>query len=108
MELRKLLPIPSPVVCSISKAKTLEDLAVYQSVVDALQYLSLTQPNISFGINKACHSIHSPKDADSVHLKHLLQYLKGTVTHGLYITASSNLTLTAYSDADWAGNASDR
>ncbi|CAA7393368.1 unnamed protein product [Spirodela intermedia] len=68
MELNKPLPTPSPTVYSISKAKTLEDPIVYQSVVSALQYLNLIWPDISFAINKACRSMHLLKDADWVHL----------------------------------------
>ena len=34
--------------------------------------------------------------------KHLLRYLKGTLTHGLVLSPSVHLSLEAFSDADWA------
>ena len=52
--------------------------------------------------------MHSPQLADWACLKHLLRYLKGTVTHGLYFSRASPVLLTSFSDADWAGVSSDR
>ena len=39
---------------------------------------------------------------------HILRYLKGILFHGLHFSAQSPLTLRAYSDADWAGDPTDR
>uniref|UniRef100_A0A2N9I8J5 Reverse transcriptase Ty1/copia-type domain-containing protein n=1 Tax=Fagus sylvatica TaxID=28930 RepID=A0A2N9I8J5_FAGSY len=38
----------------------------------------------------------------------ILRYLKGTLFHGLHFSSQSSLTLQAYSDADWAGDPTDR
>ena len=38
----------------------------------------------------------------------ILQYLKGTLFHGFHFSAQSPLILRAYSDADWAGDPTDR
>ena len=38
----------------------------------------------------------------------ILQYLKGTIFDGLHFSSHSSLTLQAYSDADWAGDPTDR
>ena len=38
----------------------------------------------------------------------ILQYLKGTLFHGLHFSAQSPLILRAYSDADWAEDPIDR
>ena len=47
--------------------------------------------------------MHDPKAEHLTHIERILRYLKGTNNHGLHLTKSPNLTLTAYSDADWAG-----
>lgn len=52
--------------------------------------------------------MHSPQSTDWACLKHLLRYLKGTITYGLFFSCTSNLCLTAFSDADWAGDPTDR
>ena len=104
----KPLATPSPVVTPTSKSATHDDPALYQSVVGALQYLNMTRPDIAFAVNQACHSMHSPQPTNWVRLKHLLRYLKGTIDYGLHIKRDFDFSLTAYSDADWAGNAADR
>ena len=47
--------------------------------------------------------MHDPRVPHYNHVKRVLRYLKGTLDHGLHIYSSSPHTLTAYSDADWAG-----
>lgn len=37
-----------------------EDATRYRSVVGALQYLTLTRPDISFSVNKVCQYLHAP------------------------------------------------
>ena len=99
---------PSLVVTPTSKSASYDDPALYLSVLGALQYLNMTRPDITFAVNQACCSMHSPQSTDWVRLKHLLQYLKGTIDYGLHIKRDSDFSLTAYSDADWAGNALDQ
>ena len=47
--------------------------------------------------------MHDPRLPHFNHVKHILHYLKGTLDHGLHFNSSSSTSLTAYSDADWAG-----
>jgi hypothetical protein len=37
-----------------------EDVVAYHSVVGALQYLTLTCPDISFSVNRVCQFLHAP------------------------------------------------
>jgi hypothetical protein len=37
-----------------------QDATKYHSIVGALQYLTLTHPDISFAVNKVCQYLHSP------------------------------------------------
>ena len=41
-------------------------------------------------------------------MKIILKYLQGTQDFGLWYPNNSDLTLHAYTDADWAGNFDDR
>jgi histone deacetylase 1/2 len=36
------------------------DATKYRSMVGALQYVTITRPDISFLVNKVCHFLHGP------------------------------------------------
>jgi hypothetical protein len=36
------------------------DATRYRSIVEALQYLTLTRPDLAFVVNKVCQYLHSP------------------------------------------------
>jgi hypothetical protein len=47
----------------------------YRSIVGALQYLTLTRPNISFHVNKVCQFLHQPTTVHWIAVKQILRYL---------------------------------
>ena len=47
--------------------------------------------------------MHDPRVPHFQALKRVLRYLQGTLTYGLQLYRSTSSTLTAYTDADWAG-----
>jgi histone deacetylase 1/2 len=85
-----------------------KDATNYRSVVGALQYLTLTRPDISFAVNKVCQFLHAPTTVHWAAVKRILRYLKQTTNVGLKIGRSSSLLVSAFSDADWAGCLDDR
>ncbi|XP_042955114.1 uncharacterized mitochondrial protein AtMg00810-like [Carya illinoinensis] len=85
-----------------------EDVTLFRSIVGALQYLSLTRPDISFSVNKVCQFMYSPKLPHWSAVKRILRYLKGTINYGVHFSSQSPFILQAYSDADWAGCPDDR
>lgn len=84
------------------------DPHTYRSIVGALQYATITRPDISYAVNKASQFMHSPSEEHWLAVKRILRYLKGTIHLGLHVSATSSLDLHAYSDADWAGCPDDR
>uniref|UniRef100_A0A2N9I1W1 Integrase catalytic domain-containing protein n=1 Tax=Fagus sylvatica TaxID=28930 RepID=A0A2N9I1W1_FAGSY len=76
-------------------------------VVRALQYCTLTRPDIAFSVNQLCQFMHSPTNTHWAAAKRVLRYLKGTIDHGLFFSKSS-LHLHAFCDSDWAGGPDDR
>uniref|UniRef100_A0A2N9III3 Integrase catalytic domain-containing protein n=1 Tax=Fagus sylvatica TaxID=28930 RepID=A0A2N9III3_FAGSY len=50
----------------------------------------------------------APRSLHYAAVLRILRYLKGTLFHGLHFSSQSSLTLQAYSDADWAGDLTDR
>jgi hypothetical protein len=85
-----------------------EEQLQYRSIVGGLQYLTITRPDLSFAVNRVCQFIQAPTDVHWGAVKRILRFLKGTAGHGLKIQRSTNDTLNAFSDADWAGSPEDR
>ena len=85
-----------------------EDTTRYRSAVGALQYLTLTRPDIAFSVNKVCQFLQTPTDVHWSAVKRLLRYLKHTMKIGLTLQRSSSTLLSGFSDADWAGCPDDR
>ena len=52
--------------------------------------------------------LSAPRSTHYVPVLHILRYLKGTLFHGLFCSAQSPFVLHAFSDADWAGDPTDR
>jgi hypothetical protein len=85
-----------------------DDATSYRSVVGALQYLTLTRPDISFSVNKVCQFLHAPTNHHWSTVKRILRYLHDTNGLGVKISKSSSMLLSAFLDADWTGNIDDR
>jgi len=103
-------PISTSEKLSITEGTSLgeEDSTRYRSVIGALQYLTLTRPDLSFTVYKVCQFLHSPTTAHWSAVKRILRYVKGTLTMGLKIRKSNSTLVSAFSDADWAGCVDDR
>ncbi|RVW27268.1 Retrovirus-related Pol polyprotein from transposon TNT 1-94 [Vitis vinifera] len=84
------------------------DVTHYRSVVGALQYVTLTRPDIAFAVNKACQFMQQPTTAHWLSVKRILRYLRGTMQDGLLFSPSSNLTIEGFTDADWGAHLDDR
>jgi hypothetical protein len=79
------------------------DASDYRSLVGALQYLTMTRPDLQYAVQQACLHMHNPTTAHQGLVKRILRYIRGTTALGLHLRRSSHSDLTAYSDADWAG-----
>jgi len=104
---------PYSAPCTSSKILTrfngdpLSDPSLYRHIVGALQYCTLTRPDISYSVNQLYQFLHCPTTAHFTAAKRVLRYLKGTPDSGLLFTRGP-LHLYAYCDSDWAGDPLDR
>jgi histone deacetylase 1/2 len=90
------------------EALSSDDSTRYRSIVGALQYITLTRPDIAFSVNKVCQFLHAPTTVHWTAVKRILRYLKGTLSLGLRLSKSGSTMVSAFSDADWAGCLDDR
>ncbi|KAJ0816493.1 putative RNA-directed DNA polymerase [Helianthus annuus] len=111
-------PIPSTAHLSLGDSSPFDNPVRYRQIVGALQYVTLSRPDISYAVNKVCQFMHSPTTNHWSAVKRILRYLQGTSGYGLLIQRNSGSLLHAYtdasfnlhafSDADWAGCPDDR
>jgi hypothetical protein len=96
-------PVDTKAKVSASDGVPLQDQTFYRSIAGALQYLTITRPELAYAVQQACLHMHAPRDVHWNIIKRILRYVRGTPSHGILLRASSSTTLTAYTDADWAG-----
>ena len=81
---------------------------LYRNIIGALQYLTITRPEISYIVNKLSQFLHCPIDMHWKACKRVLRYLCGSIDHGLHIQPAFQFNLTSFLDADWASCVDDR
>ncbi|XP_038983646.1 uncharacterized mitochondrial protein AtMg00810-like [Phoenix dactylifera] len=86
----------------------LTDATLYRQLVGSLIYLTVTRPDISYAVTLVSQFMHAPRSTHYAAVLRILRYVKGTLFHGLHFSAYSTLDIQAYSDADWAGDPTDR
>lgn len=81
----------------------------YKEVVGVLLYLSNTvRPDIAFAANKLARYMEAHGDTHWAAAKHVLRYMNGTVDMGIVYSSGGGTTVTAFADADFAGERDDR
>ncbi|PKU66636.1 Retrovirus-related Pol polyprotein from transposon TNT 1-94 [Dendrobium catenatum] len=104
-------PVVTPISCKITLTPTSQEPyahpQLYRQIIGALQYLTITRPDIQFAVQQLCQHMQNPLNCHQDSLKRLLRYLQGTLNLGIPINRS-NLQLQGYVDADWASNNQDR
>ena len=86
----------------------LEDPTHYRRIVRGMQYLILTRLEIAFAVNKLNQYVAAPTLQHLMACKRVLRYLKATQDYGLKFFREGSLTLTGFTDADWACDLDDR
>lgn len=100
-------PRDTPVVkgsrVSIHDGDLLANASEYRSIVGGLQYLTVTRPDICFGVNYVSQFMHAPTNVHLQLVKRILRYLKGTLGLGITLRKGDLQNLRAYTDSDWEG-----
>ena len=82
--------------------------SLYRQLVGSLVYLTVTRLDISYAVHQVSQYLSAPRSTHYAAVLRILRYLKGTFFHGLFYSAQSPLVLRAFSNADWAGDPTDR
>ncbi|XP_023924662.1 uncharacterized mitochondrial protein AtMg00810-like [Quercus suber] len=96
------VPMEQNLKSSKFRGKLLSDLGVYRRLVGRLLYLTITRPNIAYPIHKLSQFVSKPRKPHLDAAYKVLQYLKGCLGQGIFLLASSDFHLKAYTNADWA------
>eukprot|EP00253_Pinus_taeda_P006803 PITA_06803 len=105
-------PVCTPMVTGSSLSANDESAVVHQptyiSMIGSLLYLTGTRPDIMHAVGIVGRFQENPKESHLQAVKRIFNYLQGTQNYGLWYPRDTNLTLHAYTDADWARSVDDR
>jgi hypothetical protein len=80
----------------------LVDPTMHRQLIGSLTYMIHTRPYICYAVIAMNQCMTESRQRHWVAAKHILIYLRGTITYGLRYTFSGGLFLHGYADADWA------
>jgi hypothetical protein len=80
----------------------------YRSMIGSLLYLTGTRPDIMHAVGIVGRFQANPRESHLQAVKRIFKYLQGTQDFGLWYPRNVDLTLHAYTDADWDGSVDDR
>ncbi|XP_015164001.1 uncharacterized mitochondrial protein AtMg00810-like [Solanum tuberosum] len=81
----------------------LPDPTLYRQLYGSLNYLTITQPDISFVVQQVSQFMQAPHHLHLVAVRRIIRYLLGTSTRALLFPSGSEIQLNAFSDSDWTG-----
>lgn len=73
----------------------LEDGKPYMKLVEKLQYLTITRPNIAFAVSKLAQYSSAPRDSHLQAIHKVLRYLKDSIGQGLFYGTDATFVLEA-------------
>eukprot|EP00253_Pinus_taeda_P004890 PITA_04890 len=105
-------PVCTPMVTGCSLSANDESAALhqptYRSMIGSLLYLTGTLPDIMHAVGIVGRFQANPKETHLQAVKRIFKYLQGTQNYGLWYSRDTDLTLHAYTNADWAESVDDR
>ncbi|GJW49413.1 uncharacterized mitochondrial protein-like protein, partial [Tanacetum coccineum] len=94
----------------VEKSKLDEDLqgkqvdaTLYRDMIGSLLYLTSNRPDLIHAVYLCARYQAKPTEKHLQAMKRIFRYLKGTINMGLLYSKDTDMSLTAYADADYAG-----
>ncbi|XP_048593288.1 secreted RxLR effector protein 161-like [Brassica napus] len=87
----------------LQMSKSLEEAEIdstqYRRRIGCLRYLMHTRPDMAFSVGILSRYMQSPRESHGNALKHVLRYLKGTLSYGFEYKRERKQKLSGYSDS---------
>ncbi|KAL0395484.1 UNVERIFIED_CONTAM: Retrovirus-related Pol polyprotein from transposon RE1 [Sesamum latifolium] len=94
-------PLPPRIKLTSDSDALFREPNKYRRLIGRLLYLGFMRPDISFAVHQLSQFLQRPTEQHWHVALHVVRYLKGTPTAGLFFSSSNSFQLTAYVDADW-------
>ena len=77
-------------------------------MIGSLLYVTASRPDAMHAVGPVARFQENPKETHVLAIKRIFRYLKGTTKLGLWYPKGNELTMVAYTNADWVGSIDDR
>jgi hypothetical protein len=74
------MPVDTRAKLSSSDGQPVADPSEYKSLVGALQYITMTRPDLAYAVQQACLHMHNPREAHLALVKRILRYVRGCIS----------------------------
>ncbi|GKD04820.1 retrovirus-related pol polyprotein from transposon TNT 1-94 [Tanacetum coccineum] len=79
------------------------DATLYHGMIGSLLYLRASRPDFNYVVYLCARYQAKPTEKHLQAMKQIFRYLNGTINMGLWYSKDTDMSLTAYADADHAG-----
>ena len=90
-------PLNTPIVTGMKLSREgnreFIDSTLFKSLVDSLRYLTITRPDIVYGVGLMSRYMEIPKESHCLAAKRILRYIKGILNLSLFYTYSETAEL---------------
>ncbi|XP_019230785.1 PREDICTED: uncharacterized protein LOC109211674 [Nicotiana attenuata] len=93
---------------NLAEDDVLADQGSYQRLIGKLLYLTVTRPDISFGVQTLSQYLQQPKKSRMEAALRIVRYIKSQRGQGILLSSNNNDTVTTFCNADWAACAHTR
>ncbi len=102
------IPLEQNVKLSADERDLVEAITMYKRIVGSLIYMTITRPDLSYVVGVVSQFMQTPRKPHLDAVRRILRYIKHTLHCGIFYEAKNQLQVHGYTDADWAGNVSNR
>lgn len=103
-------PMTSGLILTSYGSDLVQNVQFYQGVMGALQYITITMPELAYNVNRVCHFMQTPLESHWQAVMRILWYLSGTLDTGRVLKPCPIYSVCLHwdCDADWESDVEDR